>query len=279
MGVAGLTLTDDGVAVALDASGQATIPASTTGAFTLIATAADASGKVATATQTLIVRDPNVTDAPTVDLTSPDGDATITEPTDVIGTVQDANLVSYTLSLAPVGSDSFTTFFTGTSQVAGGVLGTLDPTMLQNDAYVLRLSAINTGGLISIVETTVNVAQNLKLGNFTLSFTDLIVPVAGIPITVTRTYDTLTANQSDDFGFGWRLEFRDVDLRTSVAKTGDEADGFFNPFGERTKVYLTLPGGQREGFTFQPRVADGLRGAFIGIFEPEFVPTPASPTR
>ncbi len=42
--------------------------------------------------------------------------------------------------------------------------------------------------------------------------------MAGIPVTVTRTYDSLIANQQDDFGFGWRLEFRDTNLRTSLGK-------------------------------------------------------------
>jgi hypothetical protein len=32
------------------------------------------------------------------------------------------------------------------------------------------------------------VAGDLKLGNFRLSFTDLSIPVTGIPITLTRTY-------------------------------------------------------------------------------------------
>jgi RHS repeat-associated protein len=274
VGVTSMSLTLNGNPVVLDSLGRATIPTTTVGSFTLVATASDAAGNVGTDSQTLVVINPQVTDAPLVALTTPaDGD-TVTAPTQVIGTVQDPNLVSYTLSLAPVGSDSFTTFFTGTSQVTDGVLGTLDPTMLQNDTYDLRLTATNAGGLVSTADVTVNVAQNLKLGNFTLAFTDLSIPVAGIPIMVIRTYDTLNANQSDDFGFGWSLGFRDVDLRTSVAKTGSEADGFFNPFKENSKVYLTLPGGQREGFTFQPKVADGLRGSFIGIFEPTFVPDP-----
>ena len=38
---------------------------------------------------------------------------------------------------------------------------------------------------------TVNVSGYLKLGNLDLSFTDLTVPVAGIPITITRTYNSL----------------------------------------------------------------------------------------
>jgi RHS repeat-associated protein len=272
VGVTLLTLTLDGTPVPIDSMGRATLPDATAGTFTLVATASDAAGNVGTDSQTLTVIDPHVTNAPVVDLTTPaDGDM-VTAPTQVIGTVQDPNLVSYTLSVAPMGSDTFTTFFTGTSEVTNGVLGTFDPTMLQNDSYDLRLTATNTGGLTSVVDQTVNVADNLKLGNFTLSFTDLTVPVSGIPITVTRTYDTLNANQSEDFGFGWRLEFRDVDLRTSVASTGDEADGFYNPFQVNSHVYVTLPGGQRQGFTFQPTVAPNLAGSFLGIFDPAFVP-------
>ena len=173
-----------------------------------------------------------------------------------------------------MGSDSFTTFFTGTSQVTNGVLGTLDPTMLQDDSYDLRLIATNTGGLTSEADVTVDVSGILKLGDFKVSFTDLTVPVAGVPVTITRTYDSLTANESGDFGYGWRLEFRDTQLQTSVPSTGDEADDFFNPFQFGSHVYLTLPGSLREGFTFEPTPAPGLLGGFLGVFEPAFVPDP-----
>ena len=36
----------------------------------------------------------------------------------------------------------------------------------------------------SVAEITVNVSGYLKLGNLDLSFTDLSIPVAGIPITI-----------------------------------------------------------------------------------------------
>ncbi|MFN0054155.1 MAG: putative Ig domain-containing protein [Planctomycetales bacterium] len=270
--VTSLTLTNNGVAVPLDRFGRATISGNTAGFFNLFATARDAAGNVGTASDTLVVRDPHVTGAPVVALTAPTENAVVTTFTDIIGTVEDANLISYTLAVAPLGSDSFTVFFTGTTEVTNGVLGTFDPTMLQNDTYVIRLTAINTGGFSSSIETTVHLSQGLKLGNFTLSFNDLQIPVSGIPITMTRTYDTLTASRVGEFGFGWRLEFRDVDLRTSVTPTGYEKDEIYNPFKVGTRVYLTLPGGTREGFTFKPKLADGFRGSIIGIFEPRFVP-------
>ena len=142
-----------------------------------------------------------------------------TRPVDVIGTADDDNLSFYTLEVAVLGSTSFTEIARGTTAVVNGVLGTLDPTMLQNDIYVLRLTAVDAGGNSASIEQIIHVEGDLKLGNFTLSFTDLTVPVFGVPITVARTYDTLTAGQSGDFGFGWRLEFRNMNLRTSVAPT------------------------------------------------------------
>ena len=50
------------------------------------------------------------------------------------------------------------------------------------------------------IDTTVNVAGDLKIGNFTLSFTDLSIPVSGIPVTLTRTYDSLNAGNQDELG-------------------------------------------------------------------------------
>ena len=61
-----LQLTENGVAVALDASGRAIIHGNIAGIFTLAATASDAAGNVGSDTQILVIRDPNVTEsAPT----------------------------------------------------------------------------------------------------------------------------------------------------------------------------------------------------------------------
>ncbi|MGF1677494.1 MAG: RHS repeat-associated core domain-containing protein [Rivularia sp. (in: cyanobacteria)] len=156
-----------------------------------------------------------------------------------------------------------------------------DPSLLQNDSYRVRLSVYDTGGNGTFAEEVVDVAGELKLGNFRLSFTDLEVPVTGIPITLTRTYDTLTSNTTDDFGYGWRMEFRDTDLRTSLGKPSEEDEllGRKPAFKDDTRVYITLPGGKREGFTFKPSIdpiSGFLRGAAAGtnadpnIYRPEF---------
>ncbi|WP_342596900.1 RHS repeat-associated core domain-containing protein [Cyanobacterium aponinum UTEX 3222] len=185
----------------------------------------------------------------------------------------------YILEVAPFGTNDFVEIDGGNGNVDGnGILGNFDPSLLLNDAYTLRLSAVDNGGNISTIEETIFVEGDLKLGNFQLSFTDLTIPVAGIPISVTRTYDTLRANRYDDFGYGWRLEFRDTNLRTSLDNDAQLAT-FGLPsagFTVGDKVYLTLPGGQRESFVFQPR--PHRFGGFLtsptgtgGLFYPAFI--------
>jgi RHS repeat-associated protein len=277
--VTGRTLTIAGAAVALDATGRATVTMNQAGPLEVVAQASDAAGNAGSATGTLVVIDRGDVEAPDVDILAPLDDAVITAPVDVVGTANDANLLFYTLEVKPVGGDHFTEFARGASSVVNGVLGRFDPSMLANDSYILRLTAVDAGLHAAITERTISVAGDLKLGNFTLSFTDLSIPVAGIPITVTRTYDTLNARTQHDLGFGWRLEFRDVDVRTSVPRTGMEEDGFFNPFRDETRVYLTLPGGRREGFTFRPEINRVTRMLIpLGLpreswqYDPIFVP-------
>src|SRR5690606_27951957 len=73
----------------------------------------------------------------------------------------------------------------------------------------------------------------------------------------------------------WRLEFRDTDLRTSlVPPTPQEIEfGIFPALQEGTRVYVTLPGGQRQAFTFRPKLQAGFAGSF-GFHDPVFVPDP-----
>ena len=63
---------------------------------------------------------------------------------------------------------------------------------------VLQLVAEDAGGNASVEQILVEVTGDLKVGNFTLSFTDLSIPVSGIPIVLARTYDSLNAPTKDD---------------------------------------------------------------------------------
>ncbi len=281
VGVAARTLTVGGVPVGLDADGRATVLVQQVGQVAVLAAASDAAGNSGQATATVGVVDTSDVSAPLVDITAPVEETVVTAPIDVIGTATDANLLFYTLAVGPVSGGPFTEFARGTSAVVNGLLGKFDPSGLANDSYILRLTAQDANGSVATIDRAVSMAGGLKLGNFTLSFTDLSIPVSGVPITVARTYDTLTANRRDDLGFGWRLEFRNTQVRSSVAPTGFEELGIFNPFRDGTRVYVTLPGGQRQGFTFQPHI-NQLTKYLIGAslpqedweYDPDFVPDP-----
>ena len=145
------------------------------------------------------------TTPPTVSIDAPAEDAVITIPTDIVGTATDANFLRYRLELTRVSGGSPTLIGAGVAPVASGALGRLDPTLLENGMYRARLTAEDGNGQISVVERAYRVAGAAKIGNFRLTFIDLSIRAAGVPITVGRTYDSRTKT-SQDFGVGWTLE-------------------------------------------------------------------------
>ncbi|MEQ9541573.1 MAG: tandem-95 repeat protein [Deltaproteobacteria bacterium] len=210
--VASITLTVDGQAVALNGNNQATIQTSTTstGVLTAIATATDPAGNQATDTAVLGISDPSDVTAPVVQIVSPAETSTtvptITEPTDIFVTVTDANVLEWHLTVRPTwGTSTPVELAWGTSQVTDAVVAEFDPTVLENGMYMLELTATDLGGLETTDEATLQVEGNMKIGVFTLSFVDLAIPVSGIPITVTRTYDS-RVKTTEDFGVGWTLD-------------------------------------------------------------------------
>jgi RHS repeat-associated protein len=135
----------------------------------------------------------------------PDDLAEVTMPTDIVGTALDTNLLRYTLSFAGVDDTTFTTIGSGTAAVNSGVLGRLDPTLLENGLYRVRLVVEDVNGRTDEDERVYRVTGQMKVGNLRLSFIDLSVPVAGIPISVVRTYDS-RVKAREAFGVGWTLD-------------------------------------------------------------------------
>ncbi|HEY7511050.1 MAG TPA: RHS repeat-associated core domain-containing protein [Vicinamibacteria bacterium] len=152
---------------------------------------------------------------PTVDFTGlPDG-ATVTAPIEIAGSVGDANLVAWRLEYVPAEGGTPVVLGSGHAPVSGGVLGTFDPTVLLNGIYDVRLVATDAAGTTTTTTRSVVVSGELKVGNFTVSFVDLEVPVAGLPIRVTRTYDSRDKRRGD-FGIGWRVELANLKLSRNV---------------------------------------------------------------
>ena len=157
---------------------------------------------------------------PVVSITSPTEASQVTAPTTVTGTVTSPNLDYWTLAYEAPTASSFTPFATGTTST---VTGTFDPTLLLNGIAVIQLTGVDTSGQTTSTTVNVVVTRNLKIGNFTVSFNDLTVPVAGLPIQVVRTYDS-RFKASGDFGVGWRLDLSAAQISQNVA-LGDHWNG------------------------------------------------------
>lgn len=276
VGVSDVVVSLDGTILVLDQMGQAVLTPNAAGQFEIAATAVDAAGNSVDLTRNLTVIDRSDVNAPVVSISSPAQETELTAPAPVIGTVTDDNLLFYTIEVAAVPNGDFTEIFRGTEQVVDDVLGDIDPSLLRNDSYRLRVTAQDTGGNTSRDEVLVYVSGDLKVGNFTLSFTDLSLPVAGVPLSIVRTYDSLNASEDGELGFGWTMDFLNVDIRTSVRSTG--SPGLFEPFEDGTRVYVTLPSGVRHGFTFEPQLSIDVLQSTYGfvdfIYEAKFTPDP-----
>jgi len=200
------------------------------------------------------------TTPPAAVITSPVNDATVTSPTDVIGTATDANFLKYMLEIAPVGDSNFTKLAEGTAPVTNGVLGRFDPSMLLNDIYTVRLTVFDKGGNTTSTSVNYQAARDAKVGIFTLTFQDLDIPLSGLPITVNRVYDSRDKGKGD-FGIGWRLDVQALKLRANrlqgegwqITVTGSVFNRRYNlvPIGQH-KISLTLPEGKVEEFDLTP---------------------------
>ena len=254
-GAVTVSLTVNGVATPIDAVGDAVITGTAIGGYELIATATDDNETVST-TGFFSVRDPSDITPPTVSITSPATDSEISEPVDIIGTASDANLVNYRLLIAPAGTNSYTEIAVSTTSVVNGVLGRLDPTVLVNGLYDVVVIALDANGQQGSSLVTYQISGDLKVGNFSFTIDDMSLDMMGMPIEISRTYDTRQKAVKGDFGFGWQMEFLNVKVEENVRPgeywSLDSSGGFFpqyciNPVGDHL-VSVTLPGGETESF-------------------------------
>src|SRR5262249_22251227 len=172
--------------------------------------------------------------------------------TDIIGSVDDSNLDSWTLEIARFGSMDFRPIATGTTTVQNAILGRIDPTALANGIYELRLRASDLSGRVSQSTILLDVNSTSKPGQYQRVETDLHLDLAGASLDLQRAYDGLQADRSGTFGFGWHLANRDFDIQVEAPRTGRDDRGEFAPFRAGTRLYLTLPDGRRVGYTFTP---------------------------
>jgi RHS repeat-associated protein len=258
-----------------DGVGHWTPTATNVFVYKLRARAKDAAGLTGEFMRDLDVFDPTATGAPVVTITVPAANGEVTAPTAVTGTITDnGTLLRWTLDYRPIdGSTDWKVI----KEVTGGlgssvnVNETFDPTLLANGAYTLRLRGTDTGGNVGTAFRTIQVDGNLKLGNFKLEFTDLTVPVAGIPITIGRVYDTLDANKKLDFGYGWRLTLGGYSATVDQSTTDLPFLNSYPTFKDGTRVYVRRPDGGIDGYTFTPTPAETLFNSVLSWY-PAFTP-------
>ncbi len=257
------TVTIDGQRLELDELGRATFIANAPGRYEVFTEVTDEEGRTSTLTQALFVRDPADRDAPTImidEITPP----IVTEPRVLMIEVGDATLAEYFIEMVPRGGGSPVEIGRGTNNVCHEV--TLDPRRFVNGFYTLRVTARDLGGLETIVTADLEINSATKVGSFEDAATDLSITLAGIEVDFTRYYSSLVAGQSLDvvnntvdiqgvsFGSAWSLPM----VNPQVALNAPTGDGNFGPepLHRGDRLYLSLPTGQRVGFTFSPTMQE-----------------------
>lgn len=172
----------------------------------------------------------------------------------VTGTANDPDLLdpfSYFMILYSTEGVEVARSATVSNRVVSASLGAFDFTRVPNGTYDLELrvrgnSRTATATARLILET------DFKLGHLRFSEQDLIIPVAGIPLTVIRTYDSMNL-KPDDFGYSWSFAFNNLDVQIDDERidTEDIDDEEFSlRVGGSWSVSLTLPNGRKTTFAF-----------------------------
>lgn len=262
--VTAIELDIDGVPQALDLSGWATFTPTAARSYALLARARDAAGNVGTRPLQLTAFDPR-TGAPGITLGSPAPGSEITAPVDITGSIapaQAGNPITWAVRAVRNLTGDVRLLGSGNAPVTNGLLARLDPTLLPNGSYRIEISATENN-VQRTFDFTLGVAGDLKLGNYSFSVTDLNMPVAGIPIVLQRSYDSLDTSVQD-FGRGWRLQLPGR-VEDSAAELGNRPA----PFVANERVYVTGLDGRRVGFTFRP---ESIGGPFAFFLRPKFEP-------
>ncbi len=244
------TLWIDGEVVELDELGRASFVATRPGRFEATATVTDEEGRSTTVTQPILVRDPGDFDAPEVSvgaITPP----IVNETVGVEVNISDTGLAEYVVELVPRGATAGTVLDQGNGNVRKAIA--IDPSRFANGFYTLRVTASDFGGLTTQESRDFEISSADKLGSVFETATDISVDLGGITIPVTRVYDSLNTTQTGgSFGQSWTWPLVNPQLSLNAGGSSDDV-GAFRSLTDNARVYLTLPTGERVGFTFAPQ--------------------------
>jgi YD repeat-containing protein len=156
-----------------------------------------------------------------VHIQSPNDASTITQVTPVAATISGGNgNINWEVDYRPVTQQNTARWVcmgTGVWPLAGNTsFPSFDPTLMLNGQYEMQLVAWDANGDCGSDSHQFNVMYHQKVGLFTVSYNDLTIPFAGMPITITRTYDS-RLKSGGDFGIGWTLGIANIRLQRSGA--------------------------------------------------------------
>ena len=279
-----ISLTLDAIDIPLDALNQAQIIASGIGSHEIEVTVVDQFDTVVQTTQFYVVN-PNDTNPPLVIISSPVDDQLITAPIDVVATIQDDSATSWRLVYKELeaAANEFTVIAEGEGNVTDQVLAKFDTTLVRNGQAALILEATDANGQTSQSNVVFAIEGDLKVGNFSITFEDLNIPLAGIPISVRRTYDSRDRNRQLDFGYGWSIDYQNVKVEESrnpgigwslnqyrAGPLGALKQFCIEPQGAPI-VSVTLPDGEVERFEVAASPECNLAAVFLDV-ELDFKP-------
>ncbi len=152
---------------------------------------------------------PTAPSAPTLKFTSPASGTEVTAPIAVMGTAAGQYLTTYTVQLRykTASNDApWKTVAAGTVSVTNGILGQMDPSLLPNGLYEIRLTATDQINEYSIQPPYdwISITGGMKIGANTRTQVDLSIPTGGMPLSIVRRYDS-TDSRMGDFGLGTTL--------------------------------------------------------------------------
>lgn len=194
------------------ASASTTALFSELGVYVLRLTASDSA---LSASDDITVTVQQTAPAPAVEITSPDDGIVVAKPTGISGTVSGgAWRLQAALRLTDRSREVWTTLASGNG-AASGALATFDPTLLENGTWAIRLYSTDEYEQTTSTVITVIVEGGLKLGHFSVTFTDVKVASPALPVEIHRTYDTRN-QQIGDFGFGWTIAMRHMRVQKNT---------------------------------------------------------------
>lgn len=196
---------------------------------------------------------------PSASISSPAEDSVVYGVIPIEGTASDSNLAYYTLSYRDLNTSAWVEYHRSTTSITADSLGVIDATSLTNGDYKIRLDVYDRAGNSNSDTVQVQVAGEKKIGNFTLAFQDLTLPMSGLELTVTRSYDSRVKTQGD-FGIGWKMGMRSISLHENrnqgtdweIQRTPGLIPNYYFAEGKPHSVTVTLPGGRKQEFVPEP---------------------------